>query len=373
MAAVTTGGVNGFHGPNGNGVMAAQLTRPPKLIAPRNGKAFQALLVGGYKNYRHEMEPKLLDLYGVNIIDHWDMEARNPRMLAFPRGIEVVVILTDLLPGGMAARGIQCAKDQGLPFVHMSRKMSTWPEAMHTLGLESPPLWLRPALVVEPAPAPVSTPLFAKPAPPATPSIESTKPTPVSTPPRRVSAFAYALRHEREAQGLGKAALADLLGVSHGSIANWETGAEITIRMWLKLVDLIPTLGNTPPAHLARELAAIEAVADLRRPAPEPPKPEPPPLPAEPHERVLAVSNLAIAGAPIPAPPPRPAAVEPPRDTIGAYTAQLAEADRLKSLAAEKRAAAELATREAVNAERQLAEAIEAAHRMHAEIMERLK
>jgi transcriptional regulator with XRE-family HTH domain len=390
MGSVTVGGTNGTKG-NGLGIMAAALNKA-RLLAPRNGIALATLLVGGYKNARHDLETKLRACYGIEVVDHWDMESRTPRTLSFPRGIELCLILSDLLPGGMGQRAVQCCKDAGVPYAYIARHASRWIEPLGALGLESPPLWLRKAPVIEeptkpvvvvPPPAPYKPPMPAaaksEPAPapaakpPTVPPAAEAKPSM-----RKVSAFANALRIERERQGLSANALAALVGVGNGSIYNWESGRDITLRSWLKLVDLIPSLRSTPPPCLTREVAALETMEERTRTkgAPEPAKPAP--LPAEPHERVLAIAAQAVAGTPVPTPiPPPPPRADttpaPPADDLGRYMAKLADAERLKKLAAEKRTAAELATREAADAERQLADAIDVAHRMHAEIMERLK
>jgi len=154
--------------------MAAELSPKRRLVAPRNRKAFTALLVGGYKNKRHAMAPKLLDIYGINITDHWDMESRSARALGFPGNVELVLILSDLIPGGLRLRAIDEAKSRGIPFVYIHQEMASWVEPLQSLGLESPPLWLRPAPKVEepakPAPPPAPKPAPAVAAPPPEPA-----------------------------------------------------------------------------------------------------------------------------------------------------------------------------------------------------------
>lgn len=121
--------------------------------------------------------------------------------------------------------------------------------------------------------------------------------------------FGAVLERERENEGMSKSEMARTLGVTRGTIANWEAGRFApTQERYDDLVTVFPSLRRAQPPSKDSVVTWVDAPAT---PAPRrvvvtpPPKPAPPPPPAPKAPPAVPV-QLAPSLPPPPAPPPAP-------------------------------------------------------------------
>lgn len=310
-------------------------TRPP----PRDGRAYQAWMVGGFRKLSARWKERFLRDWGIHIADHWAMEESGVPV-SVPARTELILIVKDLGPHGLTDRAAELGRRWNIPYVRIKRGAAAdWPRLLGGIGLTSPPPWRKPppaptlTVVRAPEPEAPSKPLpspLEESADDETAAVEP-KPEeamasakPKSSPTRTINikgskyrkrstiagTFGESLRSLRETVGLSQREMAQLCGpdVQQTNISHWEIGIVPSFENFVMLVNVMPELLDVPEPK-----AGFHArYRDLPKPATvAKPAPTPTPDPAPPTVTVTNVTNM-------PAPtPPAPVVAEPVRKLFG--------------------------------------------------------
>lgn len=239
-----------------------------KIPPPRNRQRYRTLMVGGHEfTHRDLAEP--LERYGIGLLDtHWHT-GRSKLAERLPMGTELVLLVTTVTGHNLSDHANALCKRAGVPLIGISTKQSSWPDTFARWGLTSPPSWLKagPALTV-------------------VTSNEAVAPAVVSEP-TPDQAWGEILRGHRRLSGLSRAALAERIGVSDGSIIGWERGERSPKYAYYKaILEALPGLRSEPPPPALRDRVFEVLAPTPTQIAEAAPTPEPAP----------ALSKLALLG-----------------------------------------------------------------------------
>jgi transcriptional regulator with XRE-family HTH domain len=265
---------------------------------PRNERAFQTWLVGGFVKVADQIRDRLLNEFGMEITDHWPMEQETKMRTLPPVGTEVIIILTDLGSHGMTERGREIAKRAGVPHAWLDwGRKAEWAGKLARLGFPSPPPWRKSSA---PSLSLVTT----------TEPRKEHKPMPRTTAAYKDTAICKAIAITRRNVGVTQREMAELIGGQNGLWGNWERGDSLPTYKNLKKIveELDPTFLDRLPAD---DRFKVRYLADPERKMPKP-------APASSAVTIVPESAPSIppapevTAAPEPAPSPAPALASVP-------------------------------------------------------------
>jgi hypothetical protein len=139
---------------NGNKKIVMPARKPDSARLPKNGRFFRGLLVGGPGDIYRDIQPRMLEDFGIDLEQHWRSEAGMKRVVkeTLPSGCEVVIILTDMVGHANGQLVVKLAKTAGISYALTGRKRSAWVTGLLAMGFEQKPGWLKPVVAVFPAP-----------------------------------------------------------------------------------------------------------------------------------------------------------------------------------------------------------------------------
>lgn len=135
---------------------------------PRDGKAFQALLVGGWPQTYQKMQEVLLESFGVALVTHWptSLSIAQVRSRQLPRGCELVVVLAEMIKTSARYVG-DAARTAGIPIAIVGVRQGEWISGLQTAGFALNPPWR--TVTAPPAPS-TARPAGVIPIPPPRPA-----------------------------------------------------------------------------------------------------------------------------------------------------------------------------------------------------------
>lgn len=106
-----------------------------RLRAPREPAAgYTTLLVGGLPNIGGELRAKWAR-YGVRVAYQWVMDKPRSADSGIPVDVELVIIAIDMCSHGFSDTAKALARRQGIPYLAVERKLSSWAPAFARVGL----------------------------------------------------------------------------------------------------------------------------------------------------------------------------------------------------------------------------------------------